>query len=105
MSGGTAEVLEDEKALQSYAWPDKKVNTHIVICKFNFCIQYGSISLWTSLIRGKLFLQKPRICILGGGFGGLYTALRLESLEWPDDKKPQVRFLNNAVLVFSRMIM
>lgn len=30
------------------------------------------------------------MCILGGGFGGLYTALRLESLVWPDDKKPQV---------------
>lgn len=30
------------------------------------------------------------MCILGGGFGGLYTALRLESLLWPDDKKPQV---------------
>ncbi|XP_077214099.1 NAD(P)H dehydrogenase C1 isoform X2 [Tasmannia lanceolata] len=34
--------------------------------------------------------QKPRVCILGGGFGGLYTALRLESLVWPSDKKPQV---------------
>lgn len=31
--------------------------------------------------------KKPRVCILGGGFGGLYTALRLESLEWPEDKK------------------
>lgn len=30
------------------------------------------------------------MCILGGGFGGLYTALRLDSLTWPDDKKPQV---------------
>lgn len=30
------------------------------------------------------------MCILGGGFGGLYTALRLESLEWPDGKRPQV---------------
>lgn len=34
--------------------------------------------------------KKPRVCILGGGFGGLYTALRLESLVWPEDKKPQV---------------
>jgi len=33
------------------------------------------------------------VCILGGGFGGLYTALRLESLEWPDDNKPQVSCL------------
>lgn len=48
-----------------------------------------------------LRLQKPRVCILGGGFGGLYTALRLESLEWPDDKKPQVcmlSFEDNLVL-------
>lgn len=36
-------------------------------------------------------LQRPRVCILGGGFGGLYTALRLESLVWPDDRKPQVK--------------
>ncbi|RLM54429.1 hypothetical protein C2845_PM10G08490 [Panicum miliaceum] len=34
--------------------------------------------------------QRPRVCILGGGFGGLYTALRLESLVWPSDKKPQI---------------
>ncbi|KAH7284810.1 hypothetical protein KP509_34G071400 [Ceratopteris richardii] len=38
-------------------------------------------------------IKKPRICILGGGFGGLYTALRLESLVWPADKKPQVFLL------------
>ncbi|EXB80259.1 hypothetical protein L484_025113 [Morus notabilis] len=40
--------------------------------------------------------KKPRVCILGGGFGGLYTALRLESLVWPDEKKPQKRknFIN-----------
>ncbi|KAK9096073.1 hypothetical protein Sjap_021570 [Stephania japonica] len=41
-------------------------------------------------------LQKPRICILGGGFGGLYTALRLESLVWPDDKKPQVLLVDQS---------
>ena len=43
------------------------------------------------LITEVLMLQNPRVCILGGGFGGLYTALRLESLVWDDDKKPQVR--------------
>lgn len=40
--------------------------------------------------------QKPRICILGGGFGGLYTALRLESLVWSDDKKPQVLLVDQS---------
>ncbi|OVA06934.1 FAD-dependent pyridine nucleotide-disulfide oxidoreductase [Macleaya cordata] len=40
--------------------------------------------------------QKPRVCILGGGFGGLYTALRLESLVWPNDKKPQVLLIDQS---------
>ncbi|XP_010243485.1 PREDICTED: alternative NAD(P)H-ubiquinone oxidoreductase C1, chloroplastic/mitochondrial isoform X2 [Nelumbo nucifera] len=40
--------------------------------------------------------QKPRVCILGGGFGGLYTALRLESLVWPNDKKPQVLLVDQS---------
>lgn len=40
--------------------------------------------------------QKPRVCILGGGFGGLYTALRLESLMWPEDKKPQVLLVDQS---------
>lgn len=40
--------------------------------------------------------KKPRICILGGGFGGLYTALRLESLVWPADKKPEVLIVDQS---------
>ena len=32
----------------------------------------------------------PRVCILGGGFGGLYTAVKLESLLWSKGKKPRV---------------
>lgn len=40
--------------------------------------------------------QKPRVCILGGGFGGLYTALRLDSLVWPEDKKPQVLLVDQS---------
>ncbi|GLT30502.1 hypothetical protein SLA2020_052980 [Shorea laevis] len=40
--------------------------------------------------------KKPRVCILGGGFGGLYTALRLESLVWPDGKKPQVLLVDQS---------
>jgi hypothetical protein len=31
----------------------------------------------------------PRVCILGGGFGGLYTAVKLESLIWPRGTKPK----------------
>ncbi|OKH36560.1 FAD-dependent oxidoreductase [[Phormidium ambiguum] IAM M-71] len=34
--------------------------------------------------------QPARICILGGGFGGLYTALRLDSLPWEQAEKPEI---------------
>jgi NADH dehydrogenase len=35
--------------------------------------------------------QKPaRICILGGGFGGLYTALRLSQLPWEKPEHPEI---------------
>ncbi|GAU25406.1 hypothetical protein TSUD_70580 [Trifolium subterraneum] len=49
--------------------------------------------------------KKPRVCILGGGFGGLYTALRLESLQWPDDKKPQIALVDQSErFVFKPML-
>lgn len=31
-----------------------------------------------------------RICILGGGFGGLYTALRLSQLPWENSQLPEI---------------
>lgn len=34
--------------------------------------------------------QSKRICILGGGFGGLYTALRLSQLPWSKLEKPEI---------------
>ncbi|MGG6295822.1 NAD(P)/FAD-dependent oxidoreductase [Leptolyngbya sp. AN02str] len=34
--------------------------------------------------------QSTRICILGGGFGGLYTALRLSQLPWSKQEKPEI---------------
>ncbi|KAK3211386.1 hypothetical protein Dsin_016092 [Dipteronia sinensis] len=49
--------------------------------------------------------KKPRVCILGGGFGGLYTALRLESLVWPDHKRPQVLLIDQSErFVFKPML-
>lgn len=38
----------------------------------------------------------PRVCILGGGFGGLYTAVKLESLIWPKGKKPKVTLIDQG---------
>lgn len=34
--------------------------------------------------------SRPQICILGGGFGGLYTALRLSKLPWPKAEQPEI---------------
>jgi len=36
----------------------------------------------------------PRICIVGGGFGGLYTAIKLEQLMWPKGSKPRVTLVD-----------
>ncbi len=40
--------------------------------------------------------QKPRICIVGGGFGGLYTALRLDSLPWQLETKPEIILIDKS---------
>jgi NADH dehydrogenase len=34
--------------------------------------------------------MSERICILGGGFGGLYTALKLSQFPWDRDNKPEI---------------
>lgn len=34
--------------------------------------------------------QAARICILGGGFGGLYTALRLSQFPWEPTQRPEI---------------
>ena len=40
--------------------------------------------------------QKPRICIVGGGFGGLYTALRLDNLPWQLETKPEIILIDKS---------
>ncbi|MEA5580661.1 NAD(P)/FAD-dependent oxidoreductase [Nodularia harveyana UHCC-0300] len=40
--------------------------------------------------------QTARICILGGGFGGLYTALRLSQLPWKNDEKPEIILVDQS---------
>lgn len=40
--------------------------------------------------------QPTRICILGGGFGGLYTALRLSQLPWDDQTKPEITLIDRS---------
>jgi NADH:ubiquinone reductase (non-electrogenic) len=39
---------------------------------------------------------KQRICILGGGFGGLYTALRLSQLPWGSTPKPEILLIDQS---------
>ncbi|KAK9230086.1 hypothetical protein WN944_023053 [Citrus x changshan-huyou] len=96
-NGDLVVTSEDESASQTYAWPDKKSYSQIGPSEYLPC-RIGSLS-------NKFLLQKPRICILGGGFGGLYTALRLESLVWQDDKKPQVLLVDQSErFVFKPML-
>ncbi len=38
--------------------------------------------------------QSQQICILGGGFGGLYTALRLSQLPWQEIPKPEITLVD-----------
>jgi NADH dehydrogenase len=40
--------------------------------------------------------QPVKICILGGGFGGLYTALRLSELPWETDFEPQIILIDRS---------
>jgi NADH dehydrogenase len=40
--------------------------------------------------------QPARICILGGGFGGLYTALRLSQLSWEKSEKPEIVLVDQS---------
>ncbi|KAF8058094.1 NDC1 [Scenedesmus sp. PABB004] len=39
---------------------------------------------------------RPRVCVLGGGFGGLYTAIKLELLMWPNGKKPRITLVDQG---------
>ena len=40
--------------------------------------------------------KKLRICIVGGGFGGLYTALRLSELPWEEEEKPEITLIDKS---------
>jgi demethylphylloquinone reductase len=47
----------------------------------------------------------PRICILGGGFGGLYTALRLHQLVWEPGQKPEITLIDRQTnFVFTPLL-
>ncbi|MDX2243895.1 MAG: NAD(P)/FAD-dependent oxidoreductase [Leptolyngbyaceae cyanobacterium bins.302] len=49
--------------------------------------------------------QSARICILGGGFGGLYTALRLSELPWAPQEKPEIVLVDRSDrFVFSPLL-
>ena len=50
-------------------------------------------------------LGGPEVTILGGGFGGLYTALRLSSLDWAGGPRPRVTLVDrNDRFAFSPML-
>lgn len=49
--------------------------------------------------------RSMRICILGGGFGGLYTALRLSQLPWENSRSPEIILIDkNDRFLFSPLL-
>lgn len=40
--------------------------------------------------------QTTKVVILGGGFGGLYTALRLSQLQWESTQKPEIVLVDQS---------
>jgi hypothetical protein len=49
--------------------------------------------------------SSPRIFVLGGGFGGLHAAIRLDSLMWPRNMKPSVTLIDqNDRFVFKPLM-
>lgn len=52
------------------------------------CVVCGEPECGVCVIAG---VGAPRVVVLGGGFGGLYAAVRLDQLLWPRGSKPQVR--------------
>ena len=50
-------------------------------------------------------LGGPEVAVLGGGFGGLYTALRLSSMDWSGGPTPHVTLVDrNERFAFSPML-
>ncbi len=50
-------------------------------------------------------MSQKRICILGGGFGGLYTALRLSQFPWNSPEKPEIILVEqNDRFLFSPLL-
>ena len=41
-------------------------------------------------------MARQSICIVGGGFGGLYTALRLNELPWENNEKPEITLIDRS---------
>ena len=41
-------------------------------------------------------MSESRICIVGGGFGGLYTALRLSEFPWKEETKPEITLIDKS---------
>lgn len=49
--------------------------------------------------------SSPSIVILGGGFGGLYTALRLSQFPWTDETRPNIVLVDqNSQFLFSPLL-
>lgn len=61
---------------------------------FQACYPIGYVTCTLSVF--PMTHSSARICILGGGFGGLYTALRLSQLPWTTPEKPEICLVDQS---------
>jgi hypothetical protein len=70
----------------SHSHVDDVILSLSLLCAGAAAVHTGPVSSSTIVDSSD---GRPRVCILGGGFGGLYTAIKLELLMWPRGKKPK----------------
>ncbi|AFY76164.1 NADH dehydrogenase, FAD-containing subunit [Pleurocapsa sp. PCC 7327] len=56
----------------------------------------NTVALHITPEPGLMNKQTIRICILGGGFGGLYTALRLTQFPWDNSYQPEITLIDKS---------
>lgn len=69
---------------------------HVPPTNFTTMRSYSSANGADNGAQSAVHENAPRVCILGGGFGGLYTAVKLENLLWPRGTRPKVTLIDKA---------
>lgn len=75
--------------LKSISWHDSRS-----VCQPRFCSKHATRTSNHLRMLDSAARNRERICIVGGGFGGLYTALKLSQLPWGSQGPPQIMLID-----------